>query len=119
MKSEKLKAILFDLDDTIVPLEPVVELAWQDVCRSFAPRVDGLDGDKLYATLIEVRAWFMSDPERYRQLRLNLEWGQRQVVSLTFDRLGIRSPEWVVQLVEAATFSGKEPPSFCPGLLRR
>lgn len=93
MVSEQLKAILFDLDDTIIAWDAVSEKSWQEVCRRFAPRIEGLEADKLYATIKEIRDWYLSDKERHHRSRLNLGSYRREVVSMSFARLGIDDPE--------------------------
>lgn len=116
--TEKLKAILFDMDDTILAYDAVAEQVWQDVCRRFAPCIAGLRADTLYATVKEMRTWFSSDPARHRRLRLNLEWGRRQVVSLSFDRLGIQAPELANELADSYNIERERALSFYPELSR-
>lgn len=99
--SRELKAILFDLDDTIVAWDAVAEQSWQKVCLRFAPRIKGLEAEKLYATIKEVREWYLSDKERHRLSRLNLVRYRREMVSASFTRLGIAVPELANELADS------------------
>jgi len=101
VSSEQLKAILFDLDDTIIAFDAVAEQSWLDVCRQFAPRIDGIEGDQLYTTIKEMRKWYMSDKERHRYMRLNLERSRRELVAMSFERLDINAPELANQLADS------------------
>lgn len=104
-QKRELKAILFDLDDTIATWDAVAEQSWQEVCRRLAPRINGIEADRLYTTIKEIREWYLSDPERHRYMRLNLNKYRREMVSMSFARLGIDAPELANEL---AAFYGVE-----------
>lgn len=93
MSSEQLKAILFDLDDTVIAFDAVTDQTWQEVCRRFAPRIKGIEVNQLYTAIKEIKDWYMSDRERHRFMRLNLEAYRREMVGMSFTRLGIEAPE--------------------------
>ncbi len=82
------RAVLFDLDDTILAYEAVSVECWQQVCRSFAPLPGGLETDSLVASIEEVRAWYWGDTERDRRGRLDLPTARQEIVAVAFDRLG-------------------------------
>ncbi len=82
------RAILFDLDDTILAYEAVSVECWQQVCRSFAPFLGGLEADTLVASIEEVRAWYWGDLERDRRGRLDLPTARQEIVAAAFERLG-------------------------------
>jgi len=81
------KAILFDLDDTILSLGSARD-CWQRVCAGFAARLDGADA--LLAAILEVSAWYWSDPDRHRRGRLDLTLARREVVAAAFEKAGLR-----------------------------
>ena len=85
----KCKAILLDLDDTIVSGESISEVSWKSVCKEFAPQVDGLDKDKLYLAIRETGGWYWTDPIKHRRGRLDLKHAQREVVMIALTGLGI------------------------------
>ena len=115
MNSDKPKAILFDLDDTIATWDAVSEQSWRDVCRRFAPRINGIDSSQLYAAIKEVRAWYMSDKERHRYMRLNLELARREEVGMAFDRLSIQAPELANELADSYSIERERATFVLPG----
>ncbi len=80
------RAILFDLDDTILAYEAVSVECWQQVCLSFAPFLGGLEADTLVASIEEVRAWYWGDLERDRRGRLDLPTARQEIVAAAFER---------------------------------
>ena len=83
------KAILFDLDDTILSLGSP-QACWQRVCEGFVGRLDGARSDALLETILKVSAWYWSDPERHRRGRLDLTLARREVVAGAFQKMGLR-----------------------------
>lgn len=98
--SKNPKAIIFDMDDTILAWDAVSEQVWQDVCGRFAPVV-GREAEQLYAAIDEMRKWYAGDPERHRYMRLNLIQYRREIVSMVFERLGVAVPELAIMLADA------------------
>lgn len=82
------EAIIFDLDDTILDDSGGVELAWHATCVEAAGQVRGLDPEALYRSILEVRAWFWSDPERHRVHRQDLRAASATVVCEALSRIG-------------------------------
>lgn len=75
------KAILFDLDDTIISFDGVADYAWERACKSF------VKGEKTSFSVIELlesinktRKWYWSDPERHRTGRMNIVKARREIV---------------------------------------
>ena len=98
MTGERPKAILFDMDDTILAYNSVADGVWQVVCNRFAPRVEGLQPDELLKSVQEYRDWYWSDPDRHRRGRLNLSDARLDIVAGAFERLGIDDPSLVKQI---------------------
>ena len=78
------RAVLVDLDDTIVDGSAVVD-CWEDACRCCGPTVDSR---AVHAEILEIRDWFWSDPERHRQGRLDLTAARRQIAKMALLRIG-------------------------------
>lgn len=94
------KAILFDLDDTIISFDGVCEPAWKKVCGDFAPRMGMTDADMLLNAIRETRRWYWGDPERHRIGRLDLDNARREVVCLAFKALGCPNDHCAVELAD-------------------
>ena len=77
-----LKAILLDLDDTIVTDDAVNDKTWQKVCQRFAPFVGGISADELCTGIRRVSKSYWKNHENHRKGRLNLEATRRQLVRL-------------------------------------
>lgn len=75
------KAILFDLDDTIISFDGVVEEAWEEVCCSFVEtRKTAFSNEVLLHSIRSVRKWYWGDPERHRTGRLDMFKARREIV---------------------------------------
>ena len=85
------KAILIDLDDTILELNSSVDKCWRTVCGRFAPRIN-VTPEELLSAIDQIRGWYWSDAERHRSGRLNLYAARREVVNLALQSLGINDP---------------------------
>ena len=59
MTNDLPKAILFDLDDTIIRHEKP-DLAWKRVMAGFSARLQEIDIDNLTDDVLEYRDWFWS-----------------------------------------------------------
>jgi putative hydrolase of the HAD superfamily len=84
------KAILFDLDDTIISFDGVAAGTWLACCSRFV-ETHGVDFDAavLWAQISATRTWYWSDPGRHRTGRMNLKKARRDIVSLALRRLGM------------------------------
>jgi len=89
----KPKAILFDLDDTIVADDAVYEKAWENVFKKPILQASELGISKLRAAIKQAGDWYYSDPERLRRARQNLYAARREVVSIALSSLGIDNPK--------------------------
>lgn len=86
------KAILFDLDDTILAYSDATDIALKKVCVEFAAKYEHLfDAEELLKTYRKVAAEYWSDTERHRLGRLNMIEARRTVMSSAFDDLGIKN----------------------------
>ena len=84
MKLALPKAILLDLDDTIIAGESLKLECWERVRSEFAAEIDFTEPGKLIESILEHSDTFWSDPERHRIWRQNLEGARRMIVLQTF-----------------------------------
>ena len=89
----KPRAMLVDLDDTIIDYRSGVDPCWRIVCADAADRVPGLDADDLYHDILRRRDWYWSDPERHRIGRANLSAASVGIVDWSLRRLGFDLPD--------------------------
>ena len=83
------KAVLLDLDRTILTSTAAHEETCRKVCEQFASQIQGTDIDRLVRTVREISDWYWNDPDLNKQGRLNMPAARRYIYSITFDELGI------------------------------
>lgn len=81
------RAVLFDLDDTLVLFEGVGRPAWREVCARRAPAL-GLPPEALFEAIQQVARAYWSDAERHRVGRLALLETRAALVTEALIRLG-------------------------------
>lgn len=108
------RALLFDLDDTIVRESAGGEDLWAELCEAFAARA-GTPAQALHAAVLEARDWFWGDPARERRGRLAIPWARRAVAEEAFRRLGLRNLAVAHAIGDAFTRTRRERMHFFPG----
>jgi putative hydrolase of the HAD superfamily len=83
------RAVLLDLDDTILDDSRNVSSCWRDACFAHAPALGELDPRLLFQEIERTRDWYWADPERHRLGRLRLADARRDVVRMSFASLGV------------------------------
>ena len=81
------RAVLLDLDDTILDDSGNVSSCWLEACRAHCSDA-GLDPESVFESIERTRHWFWSDPERHRIGRLDLGAARREVVRLALADIG-------------------------------
>jgi len=81
------RAILFDMDDTLISAYGQPEKAWHDIAHEFAAALHPLPPPVVAAAVNKVSHAFWSDPERHRWGRLALTDARGAIVSQAFDDL--------------------------------
>jgi len=80
-----VRALLLDLDDTLLDYSSGVEACWQAACASAA---GGVALAPLVAALVEARRWFWSDPERHRLERVDMPRAWARIATNALERCG-------------------------------
>ena len=87
------KAMLLDLDDTLISYDGASDVAWREVCKRFSEDFPSrIDGEKLHATLQTVRQWYWSDPERHRAGRMDMYRARRDIIATALLELNVTDP---------------------------
>lgn len=84
-----MKALLVDLDDTLLDYSGGVDASWEAACLACLP-ASGPDPGVLVAAIAEARRWFWADPERHRRERVNMLRAWQRIVEHALGRLGVR-----------------------------
>ena len=85
----KPRAVLLDLDDTILDDSSLVHESWREACAGHADRLAPLDTVSVVDEIRKMSKWFWDDPDRHREGRLQLDAARREVVRLALGNLGI------------------------------
>jgi putative hydrolase of the HAD superfamily len=80
-----VKALLLDLDDTLLDYSGGVEQCWEAACAAAAA---GVPQATLVAALAETRRWFWSDPARHRTERVNMPRAWTRIATHALERCG-------------------------------
>jgi putative hydrolase of the HAD superfamily len=83
------KAILFDLDDTLISYSGERREVWTDTLAPHLHRCDGRAVDDILEAMDAEMRWFWSDPVRHREGRLDMQAARTRICTGGFKRLGI------------------------------
>ena len=95
------KAILVDLDDTILDGISGLDSSWRAVCDDAAGRIEGLDSKALFDAILRTRDWYWSDPERHLEGRMDLRAASRRIVHQSLVGLGFDLPDLAGDMAES------------------
>ncbi len=84
-----MKALLLDLDDTLLDYSGGVEAHWEAAVCAHAPAA--LDPATLVAAVAETRRWFWDDPARHRRERVNMLGAWQHIVEFALERLRVEA----------------------------
>ena len=87
------RAILLDLDDTIINYGSSAEAAWRDVCIEAARETAGLDAAALLDAIDRIRKWYWADAARHREGRADLRAASRRIVQQALAELDHDRPD--------------------------
>ncbi|MDA0365065.1 MAG: HAD family hydrolase [Chloroflexi bacterium] len=83
------RAVLFDLDDTLIDFSGNQVWAWSEACRAESLRLGGLAPEPFADLIRTIGAWFWSDADRHRTGRRDLRAASTEIVRLAFERAGV------------------------------
>jgi putative hydrolase of the HAD superfamily len=83
-----VRALLVDLDDTLLDYSSGVDTCWEAACATGAPDVDRA---VLLAALLDARQWFWSDPTRHRRERVDMLGAWTKIAARALETCGCAS----------------------------
>ena len=111
------RAILCDLDDTIIAWDAVTDEVWINVCLKYAPQAGNLEADALFSKIKQMGEWYYSDPERLCWRRTNLYASRREVVSIALSHLGIRDLDLATRIADSYSVEKEKAAFVLPGAI--
>lgn len=91
-----MRALLLDLDDTLLDYSGDVDRSWAEACRTCCDRT--VDPERLIATLGDSRRWFWSDPERHRRERVQMLRAWQNIVVHALATLGVTDEDLAMSI---------------------
>jgi putative hydrolase of the HAD superfamily len=85
-----MKALLLDLDDTLLDYSGGADECWSAACLSLGPAA-GIDPERLVAAVARARIWFWSDPGRHRRERVNMLRAWERIVAHALAEAGLEA----------------------------
>ena len=92
-----MKALLVDLDDTLLDYSGGVDACWEAACATAAP---GVERAGLLAALLDARQWFWSDPERHRRERVDMLGAWTKIAARALEVCGGADPRAAAAIAE-------------------
>src|SRR3990167_3010792 len=86
-----MKALLVDLDDTLLDYSGGVDECWSASCETVSGPA-GLDTAALVEAVRKARRWVWDDPERHRRARVDMPGAWRETAGPGLERLGAPNP---------------------------
>ena len=111
------KALLLDLDGTILDAYRNPDEAWLPLCHEFAGRLGAATAEELHTAIKESREWVWSDPERARHARRDLGEARRQVVRGAFARLDVADEPMATSMADRYTIIREDSTKPFPGAI--
>ena len=87
------RAMLVDLDDTIIGSESSTETCWRLACEESLSRISSINADHLLREIRRTYRWYWSDQDRHRMGRADLNKTTISLVGQSLRRLGFDLPE--------------------------
>ncbi|GMQ64687.1 HAD family hydrolase [Vallitalea maricola] len=98
------KAIIFDLDDTILSLKGTANETWQLMCEEYSKVNDNVDSKTLYKTITDIRLQYWNDRKSNDKGRKNQREARREIIGNVFGKLKLPKED-IIPIVD--TFSEK------------
>lgn len=83
------KAILFDMDGTLVDWRSGMDEKWLLACENACARVKMIDARKLYEMILQRRTWFWEDRERATRGRMDLLAASTEIATHALADMGV------------------------------
>lgn len=97
------KAILFDLDDTILTYNAAGQQAWRAVCEKYAAVINGGNAPALHEEIRAQSNWFWSDPQRDREGRRHMITARTIIITAVLQAHGCTDIELAATMAHLMT----------------
>jgi len=94
-----MKALLVDLDDTLLDYSGGVDDSWREACAAVAAPA-GLAAAALVPAVARSRRWFWDDPERHRRERVDMMGAWTKIAAHALEDLGVTADPLAARIAE-------------------
>ena len=94
-----MKALLVDLDDTLLDYSGGVDDSWREACAAVAAPA-GLAAAALVPAVARSRRWFWDDPERHRRERVDMMGAWTKIAAHALGELGAPADPLAARIAE-------------------
>lgn len=99
--SDLPRAMLIDMDDTIITLTETSTRCWGDLCVTYAPRLPvRATHEELLGILNQIRLDFWRDPARHRPYRMDLLGSRRAILAQLLAQIGVACEDEAAALAQ-------------------
>jgi putative hydrolase of the HAD superfamily len=88
-----IRALAFDMDDTLIAFDAVTHKSWQQVVKIFCDQGKFNNPAELLKIILETSSWYWSDETRHQEGRKNLLKARIEMVALAFQKIGLSKKE--------------------------
>ena len=111
------RALIIDLDDTILDSDGNADVVWFDVCLEFVPRLGVVSARDLHASVMNAREWLWGDLGRARRARLDLPQARRELLTRALTHLAILDTTVVDEMSDRYSYLRDEKLKPFPGAI--
>ncbi|OGK85236.1 MAG: hypothetical protein A2X52_05650 [Candidatus Rokubacteria bacterium GWC2_70_16] len=111
-----MKALLADLDDTILDYSGGAAASWEEACAGLSGPA-GIDPAPLVAAVVATRRWFWADPERHRRERVDMVGAWRKIAAHALESLGLPAHPLAASIAEDFAARRRAALRLLPGAL--
>lgn len=108
------KAILFDLDDTIIAFGAVSRSVLKEICICYSPQL-GIDHKLFFDAVLKSSRHYWSDPHRHRIGRNNQRQARKEIISSALNDCGISNCPHVETIADTYSQKRMEAVHLFPG----
>lgn len=111
------RAVILDLDDTIISDDAVSQRCWKMVSEKYAPIIGRVSPQELLSIIQAVTGVYWADPENHRKGRLQLYQTRRELVAQALSRAGLGDQKLGFEIADAFTYEKNQRITLIPGAL--
>jgi putative hydrolase of the HAD superfamily len=111
------RAILFDMDDTILDDSGAIEACWRTACCLGETHEARVAAEELYTSIRRYADWYWGDPLRHRAGRLDMRAARRDIVAGALRGLDVDAPQLAAAIADAYGAAREEAVAPLPGAI--